>query len=141
MSFGEILKEIRNKNDDSLRALAEKLDVSFTYIDNIEKEKRPISNGVFEKLLEVYPVDKQKLLEAYCDETLSPSLKGMILSDKKQDELLNIIFELLQTLDIENKKSIIDLIVEKIEYNSLKHGKYDEVKDILEEAKKINHSR
>ena len=43
MSFGKFLKEIRLKNKDSLRSLAEKMELHFTFIDKIEKGTAPIS--------------------------------------------------------------------------------------------------
>ncbi len=64
-SFGEILKEIRIKNGDTFRSLAEKIDISFSYIDKVEKGLRPINKEMFSNLLRVYPFDKKRLIDAY----------------------------------------------------------------------------
>ena len=53
MSFGEVLKEIRLKHKDSLRGLAEKIELHFTFIDKIEKGTAPISKTFIEKIVAV----------------------------------------------------------------------------------------
>lgn len=137
MSFGEVLKEIRNKNGDSLPKLGEKVSVSFSYIDRIEKGKNSISKKIFERILEVYPFDNEKLIEAYCDETLPETIKNKLISSGKENEpdALYEIFLLISKLDKNTKKNIILSLIEKIEYMSFKQGKYEKVKRILEEAK------
>lgn len=70
MSFGEILKEIRLKNKDSLRGLAEKMELHFSFIDKIEKGTAPISKTFIEKIVSVYPEEKATLKKAYLKETL-----------------------------------------------------------------------
>ena len=61
MSFGKFLKEIRLKNKDSLRSLAEKMELHFTFIDKIEKGTAPISKTFIEKIVDIYPEEKSKL--------------------------------------------------------------------------------
>lgn len=75
MSFGEILKEIRLENGDSLQKLSEKTGIVFTYIDKIEKKLRPINKDNLEKFIKAYPLYKKKLEKAYLDEILPESLK------------------------------------------------------------------
>lgn len=75
MSFGEILKEIRLENGDSLQKLSEKTGIVFTYIDKIEKKLRPINKDNLEKFIKAYPLYKKKLERAYLDEMLPESLK------------------------------------------------------------------
>ena len=70
MSFGEVLKEIRLKHKDSLRGLAEKIELHFTFIDKIEKGTAPISKTFIEKIVAVYPEDMNVLKKAYLKETL-----------------------------------------------------------------------
>ena len=70
MSFGEVLKEIRLKHKDSLRGLAEKIELHFTFIDKIEKGTAPISKTFIEKIVAVYPEDMNILKKAYLKETL-----------------------------------------------------------------------
>lgn len=70
MSFGKTLKEIRLKNKDSLRSLAEKMELHFTFIDKIEKETSPVSKTFIEKIVTIYPEEKSILKKAYLKETL-----------------------------------------------------------------------
>ena len=137
MSFGDILKEVRLKNGDSLRSLGYKLDVAFSYIDNIEKGKRPISKELFEKIISCYPFDKDKLIKAYCDEMLPNSIKESFSNankDEKKDLLLDI-FLLMKNFDIDTKKNIMNSIVKELEYITLKQGKYEKAEKIFEEIK------
>ncbi|MCW0263094.1 LexA family transcriptional regulator [Fusobacterium vincentii] len=84
MAFGEIFKEIRLKNNDSLRGLGEKIDISFSYIDQIEKGLRPINKDILEKFIKVYPLYKKQLEKAYLDEIMPESLKGSTFNMEKQ---------------------------------------------------------
>lgn len=131
--FGEILKEIRKNNGDSLRKLAEKLNTSFSYIDRIEREEVPASKNILEKLLEVYPLQKEKLIKSYCDDLLPNEAKKY--TEQKEQGFVDDIVSLIENLDKNNKKIILNGIIEKLEYISLKNGKYEDVKDMLENAK------
>ena len=84
MSFGKTFKEIRLKNNDSLRGLGEKIDISFSYIDQIEKGLRPINKDILEKFIKVYPLYKKQLEKAYLDEIMPESLKGSTFNMEKQ---------------------------------------------------------
>lgn len=133
--FGEVLKKIRQKNGDSLRSLGEKIDNNFSYIDRIEKGKVPASKVTLKKLLEVYPFEKEELINAYCDDLLPEEAKRYIENDNNKDDFMNKIITLVKGLEKENKKMVLLGIIEKLEYISLKNGKYDLVKNILNEAK------
>ncbi len=52
MSFGTTLKKIRLKHKDSLRGLAKKINLHFTFIDKVEKGTAPISNNFIERVIE-----------------------------------------------------------------------------------------
>ena len=84
MAFGEIFKKIRLKNNDSLRGLGEKIDISFSYIDQIEKGLRPINKDILEKFIKVYPLYKKQLEKAYLDEIMPESLKGSTFNMEEQ---------------------------------------------------------
>lgn len=138
MSFGEVLKEVRLKNGDSLRSLGEKIGVAFSYIDNVEKGKRPISKEAFEKVLSCYLLDKNTLIKAYCNEMLPNSIKESFAKVNKEEkkDLLFDMFLLMKNLDVETKKSIMGAIVKELEYVSLKQGKYEQSKKLFEQVKK-----
>ena len=84
MAFGETFKEIRLKNNDSLRGLGEKVELSFSYIDQIEKGMRPINKDVLEKFIKVYPLHKRELEKAYLNEIMPESLKGSTFNMEEQ---------------------------------------------------------
>ena len=133
--FGEVLKEIRQKNGDSLRSLGEKIDNNFSYIDRIEKGKVPASKVTLKKILEVYPFEKEELIKAYCDDLLPDEAKKYILKTNDKNDFMEKIIMLIKDLEKENKKMVLLGIIEKLEYISLKNGKYELVKNILNEAK------
>ena len=134
MRFGEILKKIRLKNGDSLRGLGDKIDSNFSYIDKVEKGTAPISKNLFEKILKAYPLDKNKLIEAYCKEVLPDEVKET-LNLKIKDDFLSDMITLVKNVDKENQKIIIYSIIDRLEHISLKNGKYKLVEKILNEAK------
>lgn len=133
--FGKVLKEIRLKNGDSLKALGEKSEVSFSYIDRIERGEKSVSDKIFEKLLEIYPLDRNKLIKAYIESQLPQTIKQLLEQPKGKDDLIESLVPLLENLDKENRKIIFNTLIEKLEYISLKSGKYEEVKEELAEAK------
>lgn len=139
MKFGEILKEIRIKNGDSLRKLSEKIGTPFTYIDRVEKGVNPPSETMIEGLLKTYPLQKKILSKAYSEEKLPINvLKELNISDINED-FLDDVLHLIKMLDIEEQKSILYNILEKIDYLSLKSGNYNKVENLIEDVKnKIN---
>ncbi|MCQ9626568.1 LexA family transcriptional regulator [Cetobacterium somerae] len=79
MKFGEVLKKVRKENQDSLYTLAEKLDVSHSYVDKIEKGITPISEKMYTKLIEVYTNNTDELTLAYLEEKLpNPVLEKLV---------------------------------------------------------------
>lgn len=84
MAFGETFKEIRLKNNDSLRGLGEKVELSFSYIDQIEKGIRPINKDVLEKFIKVYPLHKRELEKAYLNDVMPESLKDSTFNMEEQ---------------------------------------------------------
>ncbi|CAL7884740.1 hypothetical protein A2U10_01130 [Fusobacterium necrophorum subsp. funduliforme] len=138
MTFGENLKKVRQLHGDSLRKLAEKTDVVFTYIDKIEKGVSPISKNMFEKIIKVYPLQEQTLTKAYLEEVLPERiLKNIGL--KIEDDFLSNMKNLIKMLDKENQKLAFLYIIERLEFTSMKNGTYDKIKKLLEEVKeKIN---
>ena len=91
MSFGKFLKEIRLKNKDSLRSLAEKMELHFTFIDKIEKGTAPISKTFIEKIVDIYPEEKSKLKKEYLKEILPKMFQnedaGKVIEN---DKILNL---------------------------------------------------
>ena len=132
--LGETIKRIRKEHGDSLRTLASKLGITFTYIDRIEKGINTISVPVFKKLLTAYPLERNILIKEYADEYIPSEIKEVI-GLKIETDFVDNIFSIIKNLDVDTKKIILMGVIEKLEYVSLKNGTYELVKNILEEAK------
>ena len=139
MKFGVVLKNVRKQNGDSLRGLADKIDLAFTFIDKVEKGLNPPSENMIIRLLKVYPLQKKVLSKAYAEDELPEDvLKELNFGDITED-FLDSILGLVKTLDAEEQKNILNIILERIEYMSFKSGHYDKVKEMIDGAKgKIN---
>lgn len=129
--FGEILKEVRIKNGDTFRSLAEKIDISFSYIDKVEKGLRPINKEMFSNLLRVYPFDKKRLIEAYTLEVFPENaIKELKLLKDTND--YEYIYEFLfnNLTDIE-KKNLLKNMFDRLEVELFKKGTYENNKEKL----------
>ena len=130
-TFGEILKEIRIKNGDTFRSLAEKIDISFSYIDKVEKGLRPINKEMFSNLLRVYPFDKKRLIDAYTLEVFPENaIKELKLLKDIND--YEYIYEFLfnNLTDIE-KKNLLKNMFDMLEVELFKKGTYENNKEKL----------
>jgi len=130
-SFGEILKEIRIKNGDTFRSLAEKIDISFSYIDKVEKGLRPINKEMFSNLLRVYPFDKKRLIDAYTLEVFPENaIKELKLLKDTND--YEYIYEFLfnNLTDVE-KKNLLKNMFDRLEVELFKKGTYENNKEKL----------
>lgn len=129
--FGEILKEVRIKNGDTFRSLAEKIDISFSYIDKVEKGLRPINKEMFSNLLRVYPFDKKRLIVAYTLEVFPENaIKDLKLLKDTND--YEYIYEFLfnNLTDIE-KKNLLKNMFDRLEVELFKKGTYENNKEKL----------
>lgn len=140
MSFGEILKKIRLKNEDTLRGLGEKLGFSHVYVSQVEKSERPVGKNIFTKVIKIYPEDEAELTQAYLEEVLPEGIVKKVLNDnnalleKGNDEaLLNY---LMSESTPENRKAVLELMVLQREVEARKNGTYEERKEELEEIKR-----
>jgi len=102
----------------------------------VEKGMNPPSETMIEGLLKVYPLDKKNLSKAYSEEKLPDNVLKELEFDNITEDFLDSILGLVKTLDVDEQKNILNLILEKIEYMSFKSGNYDEAKGMIDEAKK-----
>ena len=139
MSFGIVLKNVRKQNGDSLRGLADKINLAFTFIDKVEKGLNPPSENMITRLLKVYPLQKKILSKAYAENELPEDVLKELNFGNITEDFLDSILGLVKTLDTEEQKNILNTILERIKYMSFKSGNYDKVKEMINEAKeKIN---
>ena len=116
MSFGKTLKRIRLKHKDSLRGLAKKIDLHFTFIDKVEKGTAPISKNFIENVIAVYPDEREILKKEYLKETLPNVFQKMCIRDSlivNISKILNIsyfiasIFQISSNCIKENSRSCV----------------------------------
>lgn len=131
-TFGEVLKEIRIKNGDSFRKLADKIDIVFSYIDKVEKGQRPINKEMFSRLLKVYPLDKKKLITAYTLEVFPESSINDLRLLFASDDYEFIYKFLFENLTDEEKKILLKNMYDRLEVELFKKGTYEENKEKLE---------
>ena len=79
------------KNKDSLRGLAKKINLHFTFIDKVEKGTAPISNNFIERVIEVYPDEEKTLKKEYLKENLPKVFnKDESIKILEDSEVLNL---------------------------------------------------
>lgn len=139
--FGKVLKNIRTKNNDSLRTLGNKAEMVFTYVDKIEKGERPVNKEILEKLLKVYPEYEKELTEAYLEEVLPDGIAKKVIQDKKhlltEGNDKKLIDYLLTEANEADRKAILELMVLQREVEARKNGTYEERKKEIEEMRKL----
>lgn len=140
MSFGKLLEEIRVKNGDSLRRLAEKTGIIFTKLYKIELGDIAVAEDTLNKFIEVYPLYKNILVEAYIKEKLPKNIYTMLKVKENDDSKENkskIIYDtIFKGLETDEQKEILNNIYEKLVYFSVKKNNYEEKKEKLNEIKK-----
>lgn len=139
MTFGEVLKKIRTDKQMSLRDLGKELDLSFTFVDKVEKGISPASENFLEKVLECFPLHRKELIEAYTKDYI-PTV--VIDELKKKDEVItqaikNIdvetVFKLFfEKLSVEDRKELLTNILDKFEIKSYKQGTIEEDREEIE---------
>lgn len=134
MSFGRVLREIRTQNEDSLRKLAEKTGLNFTKINKIELGDIAIAEDTLNKFIEVYPLYKNKLVEAYIKEKLPKNIYNMLINEENKSKIIyDVVFK---GLEADEQKEILNNIYEKLVYFSVKKNNYEERKEQLAKIKK-----
>lgn len=129
--FGEILKEVRIKNGDTFRSLAEKIDISFSYIDKVEKGLRPINKEMFSNLLRVYPFDKKRLIDAYTLEVFPENAIKELKLLKDTNDYEYIYEFLFNNLNDVEKKNLLKNMFDRLEVELFKKGTYENNKEKL----------
>lgn len=141
MSFGKLLEEIRIKNGDSLRRLAEKTGIIFTKLYKIELGDIAVAEDTLNKFIEAYPLYKNILVEAYIKEKLPQNIYTMLKVKENDDDFKEnkskIIYDtIFKGLEADEQKEILNNIYEKLVYFSVKKNNYEEKKEKLSEIKK-----
>ena len=64
-SFGKILKVYRKKNNDTLKTLADKLEISLPYLSSMEIGRRLVTTDVINKIKNIYNLSENEYDELY----------------------------------------------------------------------------
>ena len=101
ITFGEYLTNKRKEKEMSLRMLARELDISATYLSDVEKNKRnALSNEKLQKLIEILELNEEEQKELY---DLAGKSKNTIPGDVEEFIKGNLqVIALLR--DMSNKK-------------------------------------
>jgi len=94
--FGPFIREIRIQKGIGQRALASKIGVSASYLNDIEKEKRSAPKlDIIKKISSILSIDNKKLndLAGYSKKTLAPDISDFIVKNPKINSLIRTIQE------------------------------------------------
>ena len=94
--FGPFIREIRIQKGIGQRALASKIGVSASYLNDIEKEKRTAPKlDIIKKISSILSIDNKKLndLAGYSKKTLAPDINDFIVKNPKISSLIRTIQE------------------------------------------------
>ena len=64
-SFGKVLKEYRNKNNDTLKTLSQKLEISLPYLSAMEVGRKQVPIEIVKKIKELYNLSEDEYNELY----------------------------------------------------------------------------
>lgn len=64
-SFGKVLKIYRKKNNDTLKTLSEKIQISLPYLSSMEVGRRLVTIDVIKKIREVYNLNEEEFNDLY----------------------------------------------------------------------------
>ena len=64
-SFGKVLKVHRKNNNDTLKTLAEKLEISLPYLSSMEVGRRLVTMEIIQKIKELYQLNEEEYNELY----------------------------------------------------------------------------
>ncbi len=94
--FGPFIREVRIQKGIGQRALASKIGVSASYLNDIEKEKRTAPKlDIIKKISSILSIDIKKLndLAGYSKKTLAPDINDFITKNPKINSLIRTIQE------------------------------------------------
>lgn len=103
MSFGSRLKELRNDKKASQKQVASDIGISITTISQYENNSRFPNEKILKKLCKYYHISSDYLL-GLTDEKHAPLSKKEAKSKMMMSEQMNVIFNLIDMIQPENKK-------------------------------------
>jgi len=132
-TLGITLKKLRESRNLTIAELATKAGLGRGTIGDIETGKNKSTIATVDTLSKALGLNKKEREQIFA--SMLPRDIGKRLLGDDSDEFLDGLLELLKLVEVEEQKSILNLITEKVEYLSLKNGNYKQVKGLINEVK------
>lgn len=132
-TLGITLKKLRESRNLTIAELATKAGLGRGTIGDIETGKNKSTIATVDTLSRALGLNKREREQLFA--SMLPKDIGNRLLGDDSDEFLDGLLELLKLVEVDEQKSILNLITEKVEYLSLKNGNYKAVKGLIEEVK------
>ncbi len=132
-TLGITLKKLRESRNLTIAELATKAGLGRGTIGDIETGKNKSTIATVDTLSKALGLNKKEREQIFA--SMLPRDIGKRLLGDDSDEFLDGLLELLKLVEVEEQKSILNLITEKVEYLSLKNGNYKQVEGLINEVK------
>ena len=132
-TLGITLKKLRESRNLTIAELATKAGLGRGTIGDIETGKNKSTIATVDTLSKALGLNKREREQLFA--SMLPKDIRDRLSGDNSDEFLDGLLELLKLVEVDEQKSILNFITEKVEYLSLKNGNYKAVKGLIEEVK------
>lgn len=132
--LGVTLKKLRESRNLTITELADKAGLGRGTVGDIETGKNKSTIATIDLLSKTLKLTKKEREQLFAS-MLPKDIGEKLLSDKS-DEFLDSLSVLLKLIGTEEQKNILNYIIEKIEYLSMKSGKISEVEKLIEITKK-----
>lgn len=140
MTFSEVFKSIRSEHQETFRSIAEKIGMTHTYVNRIEKGEVPPSKNFLSKIIKLFPEHENELVKSYLEELLPEDIAEKVIKDNTlllkagtDKALLDYLISISSQDDI---KAVLELMVLQREMEARKNGTYSKRKEEIENMKK-----
>ena len=132
-TLGITLKKLRESRNLTIAELATKAGLGRGTIGDIETGKNKSTIATVDTLSKALGLNKKEREQIFA--SMLPKDIGKRLLGDHSDEFLDGLLELLKLVEVDEQKSILNFITEKVEYLSLKNGNYKQVEGLIKEVK------
>lgn len=110
--LGKLLRKLRIDREETLGDMAEKLDITSSYLSAIEKGKRPAPDGFVDKIAELYALSASAIKELAdaADKTIQNIKMNLAGSSDSKREAALCFARSFDDLDDETAKSVMKLL-------------------------------
>ncbi len=132
-TLGITLKKLRESRNLTIAELATKAGLGRGTIGDIETGKNKSTIATVDTLSKALGLNKKEREQLFA--SMLPKDIGKRLLGDDSDEFLDGLLELLKLVEVDEQKSILNFITEKVEYLSLKNGNYKQVEGLIKKVK------